>query len=375
MHHRVSALPAPRAALALATALFALTAAGCDPSTSRASTADEYPSSVILLMADGAGLAHWTMALFEDDESPLYRMPVTGLVDTRGSDHVVSGSAPTATAYSIGERSFMGAIGVNGDSVPGESVTEVAQGRGWSTGVMTTTAVVDATPAAFSAHVPSRYQYAEIARQMVARGHTVVLGGGGRPFGAEEQQDGGALLDEIRANYTWAGSIEELRALDPDTVDSLFGLLAEGEMGPIPERDEEAFQDMVSAGIAVLSRDPDGFFLMAENEETDSRSHANDPVEIIETELRDFLESVEVALAYQEANPGTLVIVTSDHETGGITLPYRDRSRDPVMEYSTGGHTGIMVPIFARGPGAERFSGVLRNDQVGQILKELVGGR
>lgn len=348
--------------------------ASCAPADTEAAQGQEMPTSIVLFMADGAGLAHWTMAAYDDPDSPLYDMPVVGLIDTRGSNHEVSGSAPTATAYSIGERSFMGAIGVNGDSVPGESVTEVARARGWSTGVLTTTAVVDATPAAFSAHVPSRYMYPEIARQMARTGHSVVIGGGRRPFSADQQEDDGALLREIRENYAWAGSIEELRALNMDTVTSLFGLLVEGEMGPLGERDEESFQDMVAAAMAVLSKDPDGFFLMAENEESDTGSHANEPVDFIKGEMRDFLESVELALAYQEANPGTLVLVTSDHETGGVTLPYRDRSRTMLMEYSTGGHTGAMVPIFARGPGAERFSGLLGNDQVGQILKELAGG-
>lgn len=355
-------------------AVVALGMTACTMPETNAAPVQEAPTSVILFIADGAGVAHWTMAAYDDPDSPLYRMPVLGLIDTRGSDHEVSGSAPTATAYAIGEKSFMGAIGVNGDTVPGESVTDLAQARGWATGVMTTTSVVDATPAAFSAHVPSRRQYGEIARQMVARGHTVVMGGGGDAFGAEVQEDAGALLDQIQAGYVWAGSMEELRALNPDTVNTLFALLAAGEMGPIPERDEESFQDMVSTALTVLGRDPDGFFLMIENEETDSRSHANDPVDIIRTELRDFLESVELALAYQEANPGTLVLVTSDHETGGVTLPYRDRSRTMLMEYTTGGHTGVMVPIFARGPGADRFSGLLDNDEVGQILKELVAG-
>ena len=121
-------------------------------------------------------------------------MKTVGLVDTRGSDHTVSGSAPTATAYATGVRSFMRAISVGPDSLPRESVVEVAIARGMSTGLITTTFLSDATPAAFGAHAPSRTARGEISRQMSTKGITVLMGGGRRAFRPYLQPDSSDLL-------------------------------------------------------------------------------------------------------------------------------------------------------------------------------------
>jgi alkaline phosphatase len=123
--------------------------------------------------------------------------------------------------------------------------------------------------------------------------------------------------------------------------------------------------------IAILDRNPNGFFLMVENEESDTQAHANADARVILAEMLDFDRTVGLALDYQSAHPETLVLVAGDHETGGVTLPY-DANREPVMQYASRGHTGVLVPLFAAGPGAERFGGILRNDRVGQILLEMV---
>jgi alkaline phosphatase len=360
--------------LAIGFALFALACAPADVQTQV--DTPERPSAVIFLISDGAAAAHWTLALFADDDLALKRMKTIGLVDTRGADHIVSGSAPTASAYATGVRTFMGAISVDMDSVPVPSVLEAAQDRGWATGLVTTTAIEDATPAAFGTHVASRTQLGEIARQMFDKRVDVIMGGGRRFFRPEEQAGGRDLLTEGRSSYPYVSSVAELRDLDTDTVDSLLGLLAEGEMGIVAERGADALTLMGTSAIEILDHDPDGFFLMVENEESDSRSHANDTEEVIRQEMLDFDRLVRVALDYQAEHPGTLVLVTGDHETGGLTLPYRsDHERTPYVAWTTGGHTGTLLPIFASGPGAERFGGIIRNDEVGRILKELVRGR
>ncbi len=333
------------------------------------------PDRVIFLISDGAGAAHWTLALFAEEDLELKRMKTVGLVDTRGADHVVSGSAPTASAYATGVRTFMGAISVDMDSVPVRTVLELAQERGMATGLVTTTAIVDATPAAFGSHVPQRYMSGEIARQMVEKRIDVIMGGGRRAFRPEEQEGGRDLLREARATYPYVESLDELRDLDTDTVDSLLGLLAEGEMGRFAVRGADALTLMGSTALAILDRDPDGFFLMVENEESDTQSHGNAVDEVIRAEMLDFDRLVGLALDYQARNPGTLVLVTGDHETGGMTLPYHgDAERTPYVAWQTGSHTGTLIPIFASGPGAERFGGIIGNDEVGRVLMELLGG-
>ena len=366
----------PRPGRPLLAALFVLGLATCAPGTSvpgesPPSAEGETPSSIILLIADGAGTAHWSLASFADEGLAVRSMRTVGLVDTRGADHTVSGSAPTATAYAIGARARMGNVGVDADGQPRESVLEAAMARGWSTGLVTTTAIVDATPAAFGAHHPRRYDFGPIAREMATKGITVLLGGGRAAFRPDAQADSADLLAQVRREHTYVESIAELRALDPDTVETLVGLLAEGEMGIIPERGEDALTAMTSAALAVVGRNPQGFFLLIENEETDTQSHGNAAEDVVTAEMLDFDAAVRLALAYRSEHPGTLVLVTADHETGGLSLPH-DQDREIVIEYSTGSHTGAFVPLFAAGPGAERFGGIIRNDEVGRILLEMV---
>ncbi len=331
------------------------------------------PTSVIFLIADGAGAAHWTLARFATEDLALERMKTVGLVDTRGSDHVVSGSAPTASAYATGVRTFMGAISVGPDSVPVKTVLELAMERGKSTGLMTTTSIQDATPAAFGAHAVSLTRLADISRQFIDRGITVLVGGG-RRFFRPDMQGGNDLIAEARGRYTYVETVEELMDLRPDTVDMLLGLLAETEMGVVADRGAGTLRKMTETALDILDRDPDGFFLMVENEESDTQSHDNMGPETITTEMLDFDEVVRLALDYQAEHPGTLVLVTGDHETGGLSLPYgAGLERAAFAAWATPGHTGVLIPIFASGPGAERFGGIIRNDQVGQVLLELLG--
>ena len=348
----------------MALALVAGVLCSCQPT--------EPPTRIILLLADGAGVAHWTLAAFADDDLPVARMTTVGLVDTRGSDHTVSGSAPTATAYAAGVRSFMGAVGVGPDSTPVQSVVEVAMERGMATGLLTTTMLVDATPAAFGAHAAARGQFAEIARQMSRKGMTVLMGGGRSAFGPAIQPDSSELFSEIRGRSTYVETVDALSGLEADTVTSLVGLFAEGGMGAVAQRGT-ALQTMTSVALAIVDRNPNGFFLMVENEESDTEAHRNADEATITAEMLDFSAAVGIALAYQEEHPETLVIVTGDHETGGMSLPH-DADREIVMQYASGGHTGVLVPLFASGPGAERFGGIIRNDRVGQLLLEIAGG-
>lgn len=328
------------------------------------------PTRIILMIADGAGLAHWTLATFAEEDLAIRQMRTVGLVDTRGSDHTVSGSAPTATAYATGLRSFMGAIGVGPDSAAAETVVEVAISRGMGTGLLTTTALADATPAAFAAHAVSRRSLGDISRQMSTKGVTVLMGGGRATFRPAMQPDGSDLLAEVRESYTYVESLEALRSLDPDTVETLLGLFSEGDMGIVAERGT-GLLDMTSTALRILDRNPNGFFLMVENEESDTQAHGNADEATITAEMLDFDAAVAIALDYQARRPETLVLVTGDHETGGIGLTY-DENREIVLRYASGAHTGTLIPLFASGPGAERFSGIIENYRVGEILLEMV---
>jgi len=366
------------------TPLSLLVAMGC--STGPIAPAGDQPTSVIVFIADGAGVGHWTLASFGSDDLAIRRMPVAGLMDTRGSDHEVTGSAAGASAIATGVRTFMGAISVGPDGRPRETALEVALAKGWATGLITTTFVSDATPAAFAAHARSRAQSiaaaVDIFRQMIDQPVDVILGGGSRLFDAAQERDGVDLRAELHERYTYVETADELRTASTGETTALLGLFAPLEMPPATER-SPSLEEMTDAALRVLERDPDGFFLMVENEGSDTYAHRNSDREAVTAEMLGLDAAIAIALEYQERHPRTLILVTADHETGGMYLPGDTVQRlDPtepvrpsmVLRYGTGSHTAGLVPLFAAGPGAERFGGLKDNDEVGRILKELVGG-
>ena len=332
--------------------------------------ADE-PSAVIVFIASGAGAAHWTLAGLASADLATARMPVGGLMDTRGWDHEVTAGAPAATAIATGVRSFMGAVGVGPDSLPRESVLEVAHGLEWATGLVTTGRITDPTPAAFAAHVPSESERLEIFQQMMDLPVQVLLGGGARVVDVTPRSRALELRAQIRGQYQRVSSVPELqRAAETDST--LLGFFAPGELPPADRR-SPSLADMTAAALKVLDRDPDGFFLMVENRGPDTYALTNGDREAIVAEMLAFDDALGVGLEYQTGNPGTLILVVATHETGGIHLLAND-DRDLVLEYGAGSATGVRVPIFAIGPGAERFGGLIDNDEVGRALLDLVRG-
>ncbi len=335
-----------------------------------AGTPQTAPHNVILLIADGAGVGHWTLAKFASHELAVGRFPVAGLVDTRGDGHVVSGSAAGATAFAIGSRTFFGGLGVGPDGAPQETVLEAARESGMATGMVTTAWMVDATPAAFAAHVPRRNQLAEIMRQMIGQPVDVLLGGGQRIFEVVEGPDSVDLWSKVAARYQYIETAEQLEAVDPASATPLLGLFAPGEMDLAPER-SPSLTAMATAALAILDRDPDGFFLLIENEGSDTQAHGNAAQDVLLAEMIDFDNTIRVALDYQAQHPATLIVVASDHETGGVLLmPTEERNMR--LQYGTGSHTAALVPLFAAGPGAERFGGLKENWEIGQLLLEAV---
>jgi len=331
----------------------------------------QMPRRVVLFVADGAGTAHWSVARLVRSHLAVDEFPVVGLIDTRDAHAIVTESSAAGTSYAIGMRTFQGALGLGPDSQPRPTALERARANGLAVGLMTTTAITDATPAAFTAHYPSR-DHLEVAREMASQRIDVLMGGGRRSFAAAMFHDSTTALERLRARDTYVGNAAELRALDLDTVTTLAALLADDDLPLAPERDPSLAQ-MTQTALTVLDRNPQGFFLLVENEETDTQAHANRPFATIAREMEAFDDAVRTGLEYQNAHPETLLLVLGDHETGGMTI-LSDSNGEPVLRYTTRGHTAAMVPLFARGPGAERFSGLHANEDVGKLLAEAVGG-
>lgn len=330
------------------------------------------PTRVILFIGDGVGTAYWSAARFAAEGLAIEEFPVVGLVDTRSSSHKVTDSAAGATVYAVGERTYNYAIGVGPDSLPRKTVLEVAQEKGLATGLVATSTITHATPGSFAAHVVDRRMEPEIARQMARKGVDVVLGGGRRFFDGSAPESSN-LIPRIRREYTYVESATELASLQLDTVRTLFGLFSESGMPAAHEGRSPGLAEMASAALEIVDRNPNGFFVMIEASQPDWRGHENRPLDEVTAEMLDFDRAIRVALEYQERHPETLIVITADHETGGLSL-VQGRDGELEAKYTTTGHTGSMIPLFARGPGAERFGGVKDNYRIGQLLLEVVEG-
>jgi alkaline phosphatase len=393
----------------------------------RQARAQELPTRVILIIGDGAGVSYWTAAAVSANELWVEHFPVMGMVDTRASDNKITDSAAAATAFSAGVMTYNGAIGVDPDSSSVTTVLEIAQRRGLATGLVATSSITHATPAAFASHVPNRGMLFEIARQLAAAEVDVILAGGRRFFDPAIRPDSLDLLSTLRARSPYVETAAELADLKTGMANTLVGFFADDHMPAEPQR-SPTLPAMTRAALEVLDHDPDGFFLMVEGSQPDWRGHENGPLSAIAAEVLDLDRAVGVALEYQARHPETLIVVTADHETGGLAIQQTSsrslltraaaaadstvarlaeasgsldrelvtladsaswyigrlsgllRRQTRLMEdssvlvarYTTGSHTAQMVPLFAAGPGAEQFGGIKANWEIGELLKAAV---
>ena len=358
----------PRVMNRLRTSLFILCAvvAGCStsPSTIPAPLPPARPKSIIFLIADGAGAAHFTVArMVRGNSFQVGRMTTTGLVATSPVvDSRVTDSAAAATAYATGHLTKYRAVGVDADGQPRQTLLEIAEKLGKSTGLVTTTNFFDATPAAFAAHTPSRYEAELIVRQMLSSGAEVIIGGGLARFGVE----GRPAIEDVASStgYTLARTADQLRTA---TGDRLLGVFATQKFeGDFPEA---RLPELARIALDRVARDADGFFLMIEHEGTDGASHNKETEPFIRS-MVSFDEAVGVALDYAATRNDVLVVVTGDHETGGLQI-HGEKEQELRLAWATGSHTGEAVPVFSIGPGAGSLTGFMSGDELGRRLQAL----
>jgi alkaline phosphatase len=303
--------------------------------------AGEKARNVIVLIADGCSAEQYTFARWFKGQ-PLSFDPIrTGSVKTFVADSVVADSAPAASAFATGVRTSDKFISVGphaktttGIPVPDAdlqyrplaTVLEGARLLGKATGIVATSRVTHATPAAFMAHVHDRGMEDDIMEQAVHQGVDVVFGGGRRLLLPKEakgsRNDKEDLMEVLTARgYALAGSRDEMERIPEGKT---FGLFAASHLDPEIDRPssnpgQPALEEMTRKAIALLSRDPDGFFLMVEGSQVDWACHANDPAHLL-SDLLAFDRAVGVALDFARKNKGTLVLVLSDHNTGGFSI-------------------------------------------------------
>jgi alkaline phosphatase len=346
------------------------------------SSATGQPRRIIVCIGDGMGFVQVQLArqraIGADGRLYMEYLPFTGIMRTHAANDLVTDSAAAGTAMACGIKTDNRKLGMTSNNKPQQSILELLAMKGWRTGLVSTSSVTHATPAAFSAHVEERGMEPEIAAQQLA-GPVDVMFGGGRSFFAagkgSKRKDGRDLIAEGgQMGVQFIYSRDQLAGLIPGP--RVIGLFADGGLttyAPEPMLDEMTAKaiELLSAKCKEWFAPEPRFFLMVEGSQIDWACHANDADTTIRQTLL-FDLAVKEAVEFAVKDRHTLVIVTADHETGGLTLPKKTPGELDI-KWSTGGHSAGDVPIFAYGPGAERFTGVLDNTDLFVRLVELTG--
>jgi alkaline phosphatase len=391
------------------------------------------PRSVIFINGDGMSAVQREAGRLDqvglDGDLVMNSLPVSGLQSTDSADPTatVTDSAAAASAWATGQKTYNGAVSVDLQGRPLAVLGAEAKQAGRSTGLVTTAQVTDATPAAFFSASTDRSAQDDIARQYLeVTKPDVILGGGedwwlpaGSPgafpdapaIDPEEGSRGskGNLVEQAtKAGYDYVTDAAGLAAADGNR---LLGLFANEEMfqqAPEGQGDEYApvvpLADMTTKALDVLSKDDDGFFLLVEEEAVDEMGHSNNGTRMLEA-MRSLEAAVKVAHAYVREHPDTLLIVTGDHESGGLTIedvnpgdesgpggtlppapggatvsgedgpfPVAGSDKQFALDWTTNSHTGVPTPVSAEGPHSGRLGGFYPNTHLHEVVRDIVAG-
>lgn len=361
--------------------------------------------NVIYLIGDGMGFGAVTSLLLSEDEvTGFEQAPVIGLSETCSANNYVTDSAAGGTALATGTRTNNGFVGADPDGNQLTSVLRKAQAMGKKTGIVVNTTLTEATPAAFYAGVTSRKMVFDIAKQFTESNVDVAIGGGLDHFIARpDSLDLTATL--IEKGYDVFLNWETVLGTDSEKFVGILPLYdlhrreenngtasaAEGQEVCLAAQLASLNEDVNTTHLSeptvylekatvkaldILSRNnKDGFFLMIESAIIDGYGHNNDSDGMV-VEMKEFNRTLQNMIDYVNNNPETLLVVTADHETGGTGVYYNGHkpgNEGPVkLNFSTSGHTGTVVPIFAYGPGAENFAGLMKNTDVPKKIEALM---
>ena len=389
-------------AVVLAVVLLGLSACG---------SKKEPVENVIYLIGDGMGFGAVSSLLLTEEGLTGFEMePVIGLNETTSANNYVTDSPAGGTALATGTRTNNGYLGVDPDGNPLTSILKTAQSLGKKTGIVVNTVLTEATPGAFYAGVLSRKESYRIAEQFVESGVDVAIGSGLSAFvnrpdsvdltasliekGYEVYLDWASVLrteaerfvgilpmgDVHRRNTTskTAGAADGAEVCLAAQLAAAADLQADAsEKADSLVCDPTTYLTQATAkALQTLEKNsPNGFFLMIESAIIDGYGHNNDSEGMI-LEMQEFDATLKLLVNYVTTHPNTLLVVTADHETGGTSVGYRSiRADEPAavqLTFSTKGHTGTVVPVFAYGPGAELFGGVMKNYQIPQKIQDLI---
>ncbi|MDX1941231.1 MAG: alkaline phosphatase [Saprospiraceae bacterium] len=337
-------------------------------------TLDQKPKNIVLMIGDGMGLSQVSAALYENNNRlALEKFPVIGFHKSYSYDNLITDSAAGATAFACGVKTYNGAIGLNADTIPCRTILEEAESYGLATGIVVTTTVTHATPAAFYAHQDLRIMFDQIAADMLKTEIDLVIGGGKRYFDNREL-DNRNLYEELQSK---GYNVNDYMQADINQI----GFNAKKNMvfftGDTDPPSASVGRDYLpyasKNGLRFLqNRSEKGFFLMIEGSQIDWACH-NKQEEWAIDELLDFNKAIEEVIEFARKDGNTLVIVTGDHETGGMSINEGSRINKLKIAFTSNAHTGTLIPVYAYGPSAHLFSGIYENTDIYKKMRQAFG--
>lgn len=332
------------------------------------------PRNVVLMIGDGMGLAQITAALYSNDNRlALEAFPIVGFHKSYAANDLVTDSAAGATAFSCGVKTYTGAIGVTRDTLPCKTILEEAEERGLATGLVATSTIVHATPAAFAAHASIRYSYEEIAADFMKLEIDLLIGGGKRYFDRRDEDDRN-LYEELKNRGYFVSDYfkEPLDQIYFSTKRNIVYFTADTQP-PAASLGRRYLPYASNQAVRFLNgKTEKGFFLLIEGSQIDWGGHSRNS-EIVITEMLDFDKAIKEVYDFARRDGNTLIIVTADHETGGLAINPGSELNNLNLAFTSNYHTASLIPVFAYGPGAEQFSGIYENTAINHKIRQLLG--
>ncbi|SFT59935.1 alkaline phosphatase [Chryseobacterium formosense] len=313
--------------------------------------------NVILLIGDGNGLSQISSSVLANKgQLTLTQLKNIGLIKTTAADNFTTDSAAGATAFATGKKTKNRFIGVDAEGKKIPNLTEILSEKGFNTGVITTDEIVGATPSAFYAHQKDRGMEKEIAEDLLTSKLTFFASGGKSKISPKHQ-------------FSIANQPEEIGG---NKADKLAYFMSDNGVPQVLKGRGNLLSNVVENGLTFLKNKKKPFFMMIEAAQIDSGGHSNN-VGTIVTEGIDFDRAITKAIQFADHNPGTLVVITADHETGGFSIPHGDMKTSTIEgDFTTDDHSATLIPVFSYGSGSENFTGVYENNEIfHKILKAL----
>ena len=324
--------------------------------------------NVILMIGDGMSLAHmYTAWTVNRGQLWLENAQYTGLSKTWCTNRLVCDSGSGGTALATGQKTCYHAVGTDPQGNPLTTLCDLAKAKGKSAGIAVTCRLWDATPCDFSCHNLDRDKEQELIGDYPTSGLDYAFGGGAKYF--TNRADGRDIFKELEANgYHVSRTWDDLAAWKSGKV---FAVPYDVDT-PLPDERGDLLARASLKGIELLNQNRNGFFMMVEGSQLDDYGHFNQ-LDLLMKETLDFDQTIGKMMKWAAQDGETLVVVTADHETGGLTLVDGNKDEGKVTCcFSTKSHSGVMVPVYAFGPGSEQFSGIMENTDIFKKIKALM---